>query len=86
VKLHAGRVLCHWSYGLEQSSTEGGSLQMLLCSHYIVWFHCVWSMSEPTRLFIWMHEKIPKKTARRSLPEDEHLVVQNTSKTIELNH
>jgi len=29
VKLHARRVVCHWSNGLEQSSTEGGSLQML---------------------------------------------------------
>jgi len=41
VKLHIGHVLCHWSNGLEQSSTEGGSLQMLRCSRYIMWFHCV---------------------------------------------
>jgi hypothetical protein len=33
-----------------------------------------------------MHEKIPKKTAYTFLPEDEHLVVQNMSKTTEVNH
>jgi len=74
VKLHIGHVLCHWSNGLEQSSTEGGSLQMLRCSRYIMWFHCVWSMSGSSRLLTQVHEKIPK-TACTSLPEDEHLVV-----------
>jgi len=34
---------------------------MLRYSHYIVWFHCVWSMSGLTRLLIWMHEKNTKK-------------------------
>jgi len=33
-----------------------------------------------TRLLIRMHEEIPK-TARESLPEDEHLVFRNMSKT-----
>ena len=36
VKLHYRCVLCHWSNGLEESSTECGSLQMLPCSHYIM--------------------------------------------------
>ena len=30
MKLHARRVLCNWSNGLEQSSTEGVSLQITL--------------------------------------------------------
>ena len=47
--------------GLEQSSTEGGSLQILRCSQHVMWFHCVWSMSGSTKLLISMHEKIPKK-------------------------
>jgi len=73
--------LYYWPNGLEQSGTEGGSLQMLHCSHYIIWFYCVWSMSESTRLLIWKHDKIFKKTACTSLPEDEHLVVRNMLKT-----
>jgi len=59
---------------------------MLHCSHYIMWFHCVWSMSGLTRLLVRMHEKIPKKTACISVPEDEHLVGQNMSKTTESNY
>ena len=66
MKLHAGHVLCHWSNGLEQSNREGGSLHMLRSSHYIMWFHCVWSMSGLTILLILVHEKMPKNCMYKS--------------------
>ena len=41
MKLHAGHVLCHWSNGLEQSSTEGGSLHVTLLTLYHVVSLCL---------------------------------------------
>ena len=63
MKLHAGHVLCHWSNGLVQSSTEGGSLHMLLTLYR---GFIVWSMSGLIRLLIRMHEKIPKNCMYKS--------------------
>jgi len=83
VKLHAMHVLYHWSNGLEQSSTEGGSLQMLRCISiscgFIVSGRC---QDQPAFLYVCM-KKYQKKTARTSLPEDEHLVEDDI---IELIH
>jgi len=38
---------------------------MLHCSHYIMWFHCIWFMSGLTRLLIRVHEKIQKKKKKK---------------------
>jgi hypothetical protein len=87
VKLHAGRVFCHWSNGLEHLVQKVGVVCRCYFAHviscgFIVSGQC---QDQPDCLYGCM-KKYQKKTACTSLREDKHLVIQNTLKTIVLNH